>query len=810
MHNRVLQLNDPYAHLEDGENVKWHSQGRWPCSWVSLPDPPSPPFVAAYRLRFDLVEPAQIRAHVSADERYDLFVDGCRIGRGSGRGSPAHWYFETYELNFTAGRHLIVARVWTLGKFAPYAQMSIEHGFILGAEGEFLPMLSTGLAGWEAKRLGGYAFSINPMTAIAGAQEEIDGEKYDWDFETGAGEGWTPVAVLEAGSDGRRRKCHPLCHLLHPAPLPPMLDIAFPPGRARHAADLPAQSDPGKTPIRNADHQVELTLAWQSMLEKRQPFNVPAHRRIRILLDLEQYVCAYPLLVVGKGLGARLRLSWAESLFVEPPPSTGRSAKGHRGEIENKYFAGPGDVFCPDGGGLRRFAPLWWRAGRYLELLVETGAEPVTIMELHLQETRYPLEMDARIECSDKRWNNIVPNAVRALQMCAHETYLDCPFYEQLMYSGDTRLAALATYVISGDDRLPRKAINVFYNSRLPCGATQSRYPCRGGQLIPSFSLWWIGMVHDFAMWRGDMAFIRGILPAVRMLVEWLLGYCNADGLIQNGDGTSKDYFGWNFYDWVPAWRSGVPPDGDHGVSSLLNWHYVLATRLASELESMAGDAAYADRMRAISAAHAKIVHEAFWDERRGMFADDLKKNHYSEHAQCLAILSGQLDDKMLALTGQALIKEKYLRRTTISFTHYYFEACRLVGCMDLFFARLGLWEDAVRSGLKTLPEWPEPTRSDCHGWGAHVLYHYFALILGIRPASFGFETVHIRPQLGPLSMARGRMPHPAGQIEMEARRVANRIEGVILLPPGISGTVEYQGATQRLSGDGRNEFSLG
>ena len=30
--------------------------------------------------------------------------------------------------------------------------------------------------------------------------------------------------------------------------------------------------------------------------------------------------------------------------------------------------------------------------------------------------------------------------------MCAHETYMDCPYYEQLQYGGDTRLEILATY----------------------------------------------------------------------------------------------------------------------------------------------------------------------------------------------------------------------------------------------------------------------------------------------------------------------------------------------------------------------------
>src|SRR6201995_5293651 len=50
--------------------------------------------------------------------------------------------------------------------------------------------------------------------------------------------------------------------------------------------------------------------------------------------------------------------------------------------------------------------------------------------------------------------------------MCSHETYMDCPYYEQLMYVGDTRLQVLTTFATSRDDRLPRKALEVFDFSR--------------------------------------------------------------------------------------------------------------------------------------------------------------------------------------------------------------------------------------------------------------------------------------------------------------------------------------------------------
>jgi hypothetical protein len=44
---------------------------------------------------------ATVRIHVSADERYELWLDGVREGRGSERGDARNWFFESYDLALT-------------------------------------------------------------------------------------------------------------------------------------------------------------------------------------------------------------------------------------------------------------------------------------------------------------------------------------------------------------------------------------------------------------------------------------------------------------------------------------------------------------------------------------------------------------------------------------------------------------------------------------------------------------------------------------------------------------------------------------
>ena len=111
---RVLIAADPFAHLKNDV----FERGQWPCSWIAHRETPAAPFVVAFRKIFTLERDAKIRAHISADERYELFLDGVRVGRGSERGDAANWFFETYDFDLNSGDHVLVARVWSLGEGA--------------------------------------------------------------------------------------------------------------------------------------------------------------------------------------------------------------------------------------------------------------------------------------------------------------------------------------------------------------------------------------------------------------------------------------------------------------------------------------------------------------------------------------------------------------------------------------------------------------------------------------------------------------------------------------------------------------------
>ena len=90
----------------------------------------------------------------------------------------------------------------------------------------------------------------------------------------------------------------------------------------------------------------------------------------------------------------------------------------------------------------------------------------------------------------------------------------------------------------------------------------------------------------------------------------------------------------------------------------------------------------------------------------------------------------------------------------------------------------------------------PHNVRSDCHAWSAHPLYHYFASLLGIRPAGPGFERVEVRPQLASLTEVRGAIVHPRGEVRADLRLVDGKLTGAVALPAGVTGQFVYGGMT--------------
>ena len=744
------------------------------------------PVLLRFRRQFEAAT-SPIRIHVSADERFELFADGHRIARGPDRSDVEHWSYATYDLRLKPGRHRLEALVWSIGPYAPIAQLSWRGGFILKAEGDYDSQLTTGKATWEVAKLQGYEFGAS----FIGVGAELTAHNCGPQWKEGD---YVPAQVVRAPVPGNNFWGDSVAGWkLFPTILPDQLDREINTG---HAVALGA-GVLGKDDAVTAEQAQHPDLPqWQALIDGSAQMVVPANTEQFLLWDLGNYYCAYPLCEVSGGAGAKLTWSWAESLYL--PKS---EAKGQRDEFIGKTFHGLTDTFLPGGAAHQKFSTLWWRAGRWCVLAIKTGSEPMTIHRLALDESRYPYENESAFDDGDRELPGVTSLAMRGIQMCAHETYMDCPYYEQLMYDGDTRLELLTTYAMTRDDRLARHAIELFDFSRRNGGFVNERYPAYLQQNSTTFSMIWALMLNDYAFWRNDRAFVKARAMGLRSMLEQFEPYLNDDGLLENLPG-------WSFMDWVPQWNNGDAPDGMAGVSSVNNLLYVYALQKSAQVEDYLGEPLLAQRLRAKAGRTAGAIRAKFWDESRGLMADNLAHTEFSEHGQCLALLTDTLTGNQARRCFEQLLIAPDLKRTTIYFSFYLMETWQKFGRGDLILKRLDFWKDLVKQGLKTPVEEPGNTRSDCHAWGSHPLFHLHASIAGIRPASPGFRTVRIAPEPAALQKITCRTPHPDGFIALDLAFPNGHCRGSVELPRGITGVFVWHGKEQKLKG-GVNSINL-
>lgn len=747
----------------------------WEAKWITHPTAPARAYgVYHFRKSFDLRQkPSRFVVHTSADNRYRLLVNGIPVAMGPARSDLQNWYYESLDLApyLQAGRNVIAVQVWNMGEGIPYSQMSFQTSFILQGDSDTEKIVNTDKT-WKVLQNPAYTPIKNDIAKlrtyiVVGDGDRVEGALYPWDWEqtsyndqiwADARPLWFTAKPRGLGTDGNWQ--------LVPRPIPMMEEGLVRLNNVR-------RTDNGKMTA--------------EFLQGQSPVTVAPNSKAVFLLDQSYLTNAYPELTVSRGKGTVVTLGYAEALMDD------KRQKGNRNEIEGRQLIGFEDQFIADGGAHRTFRPLWFRTYRYLQLTVETKDEPIILEDLVGHYTGYPFEQKAKFTSSDATLSNIWNVGWRTARLCAGETYYDCPYYEQLQYTGDTRVQSMISLYVSGDDRLMRKAITDYDHSRFSDGLTQSRYPSADFQVIPTFSLFWVCMVYDYWMHRQDDAFVKSMLPGMASVLAWHEARLDKSGL--NGP-----LEWWNFVDWS-KWNAkdeiagGVPTGARNGGSSILTLQQVYTLLRAADVFAHYGQNDKASHYRALAAQMKKVVRERCWDATRGLMADTPDKTSFSQHANILAVLTDAIPGAQQAALMQKVIADQTLIQATFYFKFYLFQALKKVGMGDQLLPQLQPWRDMLAMGLTTFAENPEPTRSDCHAWSASPLYEFLSTICGITPAEPGFKSVRIEPNLGKLQFAEGQIPHPAGNIAVRFDKTpTGGLKGTVTLPPNLTGTLRFKG----------------
>ena len=744
--------------------------GEWPASWITCPGVPARAY-GVYHFRKTVVldaVPGRVVVHLSADNRYRLFVNGKAVCFGPARGDLAHWNFETIDIApwLQKGENTIAALVWNMGEYAAVAQMSNQTAFLLQADSVTGEAINTNKS-WKVMRDSGYtpcsmdAGSVLRTYYVVGPGDEVDGARYPW--------GWEQPGYPDDRWVNAIGVAHPVTTgygtdnqwTLVPRTIPLMEETVQRIPLVRRSAGS------GKGDFILGGHAV----------------TIPAHDSAVFLLDQSYNTIAYPQLIVSKGTGSVIKLTYAEALF------DAHRQKGNRNEIAGKEILGNYDIFHPDGGAGRLFRPLWMRTFRYLQVNVVTSNEPLVIEDLYGIYTGYPFRQEASFTSNDSSLKSIWDVGWRTARLCAGENYFDCPYYEHLQYEADTRIQSLISLYIAGDDRLMRKAITDFYNSRVAEGLTQGRYPSNRLQVIPPFSLFWVSMLYDYWMHRSDDAFIREKLFAVRGVLDWY------EKKIDAGKQMLGPMPWWGFVDWNTHFPNGVPDGATDGNSSVITLQLAYTLQQAAAIFTYYGDSTAARHYTALANSLTLQTYKLCFDPARGEMANTPDHNTFSQHASIMGVLTGSIPAGEAGKVMDRVLEDTLLSQCTFYYRFYLTRALKKAGMANRYYAALKPWRDMIANGLTTFAENPDPTRSDCHAWSASPIYDLLSTVCGINPASPGFGTVEIRPALGELREVHGSMPHPNGTIRVSlVRKGGNGISGEIELPPSTTGKFFWNG----------------
>ena len=809
--NAVRQIFRPERHVRTDENVRWvqpidgadwiwpQGETRWAEVCMGRRGEADrnliPPKFFRFRKSFSSMG-RKLVFDVSADERFILFLDGREIARGPHRGMVEHWFYETYEVDLAPGEHTLEAICWQIGNQAPLAQLSWRGGFILKAEDLYDGELTTGKAAWKAFELTNTEFTGQGESRAWGVGGESRSTGTSFYAEEGSPRLLEVVRPRIATSRGQAPRPAGNANglrqpgwMLFPSGLPDQMHEQCRPG----VFCAVAKDVTGRVPFSTADAQDERVASFNALLARREALMIPPRTTLRAVWDLKNYYCVYPELVTKGGRGAEIKLRWTESLW---------DATGHKGDraafLDKTPGALFGDVFRCDGRERGFFTTPWWRCGRWGILDVTTSEEPLVLQSLALAETRYPDAITGSFSCDDPTIEPIRRISTRVLQECMHEMSFDCPYYEQHMYPGDSRIQYLVAGTLHADDRLVKQAMTLLGEAQRPNGFVPMNFPGRMTQESGLYTLCWVNMFRDWLFWRADDAWLRARLPGARRAMDGIAAFENSDGLL-------VPMPGWNFTDYTIPWPQGISPYGrTDGLAAIESLQYLYSLQRLTEVEEGLGEIGFALHYRTKADRLARTIKARFFSTDRGLMADTSDKDAFSEQTLSFAVLTGVLSPAETATAMRAIETDRSLTPATPYFMHFLFDALFAAGRSDLFFKRLDYWRAYRKDNMSTVPEMHPKAdgrdpRSDCHAWGSHPLYHLNTHVAGIQPSAPGFKTVLIAPQPGPLKFVKAATPTPYGLVAVDLRFDTGRVEGRVTLPAGMKGVFKWKSETMEL-----------
>ncbi|KAJ5718597.1 hypothetical protein N7488_004243 [Penicillium malachiteum] len=677
--------------------------------------------------------------HFSADTRYKLFVNGKHVATGPARGSPLIWYYDTLDIaNYLqAGDNevtFVVLRYFASSRGAmPFERTSMPGFTIIGSVETAIKAVNLeARKSWEAR-----------------VDESVE----------------FPTGLVDDVFLHISERIKPVAPITPKTPVPynmKSLNGELPPWRLRsRCIPPPEMTDMTINIVKFCESDIVVE-DWTSFFSHKRSLTLSP--RSRHVLEVQADVHSTAFLkwmfnAVGKPSEIRLRTVYSEGYELEPRSYPFFRSKADRLDASTGHIMGPYDDVTLDVSSENStvYEPFWFRTFRIVRLEISVGTEAVVLSSFKGIQVNYPMDVKASwSDIGDPISKEIWDVSIRTMRNCMFDGYSDCPFYEQLQYSGDSRSVGLFHYLLSGDDRLMRQAITNFGASITAEGLTQSRFPSHVPQIVAGFSLYWILQICDHHLFFGDVRYSRSFVPRIDGVLDFFDSHTDELGLVS---GMPDDV--WQYVDWVTTWGAtddhpdkGVPTSGRksnrHTYFSML-YAYVLkqAARLVQGIGRPGNAAEYESRAESILQAIRKHCYDgqSFTDST----ADVVDEGSYSQHCQVFAVLSGAAQPSEIERLLLTSFNDPKFSKCSYMMRFYALRALAMTegnAYEELWDVMWAPWRRMLENNLTTWEEDDVRQRSDCHAWGSVPIYEYCTEVAGVLPLESGCSKISFKPRL--------------------------------------------------------------
>ncbi|MCL2099951.1 MAG: hypothetical protein FWH24_05910 [Oscillospiraceae bacterium] len=490
-----------------------------------------------------------------------------------------------------------------------------------------------------------------------------------------------------------------------------------------------------------------------------------------LIFDMEHMRLLFPHFIFTGTNGAVIDILYSDRYM-----SDGR-------HIRQQSWIPLGDrLVCSDDCGVTDWLPIQPRGFKYLNITVRNTCKDIKLENIEFISAHYPVKKSGAFECSDPVMNNIWKMCALTQEINMEDVYEDCVDRERGLYTLDMLIQYHNNIACFGDHALMKRSLELYAQSLHENGQYRCIYPNTGDYVLPDFSLYAVEAFYSYYLYTGDKHFIETRWDSLmtNLNVFNVLSDERADYLLC-ADPPDKNDGAVSGSDR----RTGHLGDGgwtnNRGINCIFTCLYLIALRSARFLaEETKKDKELKDIKNRISVLE-KSIPEAFWSEEKGLFADNTDMLDFSPHASLFAVRADVVSDDKLKSIKKNLeplllpfFKNGYdpsgKTAFSTSYAYYMLDSLYKAGMADIAEACIKTgWGWILSKELKTTPEHWNLAESRCHAWTASPAYIMSRYILGVNfDIKQGLNNISFDVKAGSgIKWARGRFPHPSGDIEI-------------------------------------------